>query len=289
LFLKCKQDWIHHLAQALAFSSLTASVPNAILIVATFGLILGKLDTQVQQTLISNLGVGTPSSLSPFLNQIFGQAFGLFAHGSAMTIFLTLALSVLFGSLFFSLLETCFDVIYHLPPRPFLRRYLVAVSMLFLFVVLTPLSVVISDAPAFFLSVLHIVQPGDTSGENLLHLAGIVGSIIISMMTFETIYVMVPHRHITFGTLGHHMRMSWRGALMATVATQLFLLLFSFSTGNFLESANGQAGFVVILLLYLYASTLILLLGAEVNAFFAEGIRVPKNDLITQASRDEYR
>jgi membrane protein len=148
---------------------------------------------------------------------------------------------------------------------------------------------VISDAPGFFLSVLHIVQPGDTSGNHLLRLAGIVGSIIISMMTFETVYVMVPHRHITFRTLGRHMRTSWRGALMATVATQLFLLLFSFYTGNFLGSANGQAGFVVILLLYLYASTLILLLGAEVNAFFAEGIRVPKNDLITQASRDEYR
>jgi uncharacterized BrkB/YihY/UPF0761 family membrane protein len=239
--------------------------------------------------LISNRGIDTPSSLSSFFDQVFGQAFGLFAHSSVMTILFTLALAVLFGSFFFSLLETCFDVIYHLPPRPFLRRHLVAVSMLFLFVVLTPISVVISDAPGFFLSVLHIVQPGDTSGNHLLRLAGIVGSIIIEMMTFETVYVMVPHRHITFRVLGRHMCKSWRGVLMATVAMQLFLLLFPLYTAWFLGSSIGQVAFAVILLLFLYVSTLILLFGAEVNAFFAEGIRVPKNDLITQASRDEYR
>jgi len=59
-----------------------------------------------------------------------------------------------------------------------------------------------------------------------LRLAGIAGSIIISLLLFEAIYVMVTHRHITFRTLGRHMRKSWRGVLMATVAMQLFLLLF---------------------------------------------------------------
>ncbi len=290
LLIKCKEDWIHHLAQALAFSYITAIIPNTTLVVATFGVILGGFGTQIRQILTSNPGVATPSALSSFSNQVLSQALGLFTHGSAMAIFLTLALAVLFGSFFFSLLETCFDVIYHLPPRPFLRKHLVAISMLFLFVVLAPISVVVANAPAFLLSLLHLVGPGDTPGGNLiLRLAGIGGSIMISMISFETIYVMVPHRHITFCTLGRHMRSSWRGALMATVATQLFLLLFPVYTINFLGSAIEEVAFVVILLLYLYVSMLILLFGAEVNTFFAEGVRVPKNDLITQASRDEYR
>jgi uncharacterized BrkB/YihY/UPF0761 family membrane protein/membrane-associated phospholipid phosphatase len=290
LFIKCKEDWIHHLAQALSFSSLTALVPNAIVVVATFGVILGGFGKQVRQMLTANLEASIPSPLSSSMDQALGQALGAFAHGSAMAIVLTLALALLFGSLFFSLLETCFDVVYHLPPRPFLRRHLVAISMLFLFVVLIPISVVVAYAPTFFLSLLHIVQPGDTPGGNLiLRLAGIAGSIMISLILFTTVYVMVPHRHITFRVLGRHMRNSWRGVLIATVAMQLFLLLFPLYTTRFLGSSIGQVAFAVILLLFLYVSTLILLFGAEVNAFFAEGIRVPKNDLITQASRDEYR
>lgn len=290
LFIKCKEDWIHHLAQALAFSSLTALVPNAILVVATFGVILGGFGKQVRQMLTVNLEASLPSPLSSSMNQELGQTLGTFAHGSAIAILLTLALALLFGSLFFSLLETCFDVIYDLPPRPFLRRHLVAISMLFLFVVLIPISVVIADAPTFFLSLLHIVQPGDTPGSSLiLRLAGIVASIMISLILFAAVYVMVPHRHITFRVLGQHMCNSWRGVLMATVAMQLFLLLFPLYTAWFLGSSIGQVAFAVILLLFLYVSTLILLFGAEVNAFFTEGIRVPKNDLITQASRDEYR
>src|SRR6266487_4300935 len=269
LLIKCKEDWIHHLAQALAFSYLAALVPNAILVVGTFGLIQGKFDTQVRQMLTSNLGAGAPSQLSSFLDQVLGQAFGIFAHGSAIAIFITLVLAVLFGSLFFSLLETCFDVIYHLPPRPFLRRHIVAIVMLFLFLALTLISIVVLNAPSFFLSLLHIVQPGDTPESNLiLHLAGIVGSILVSMITFEAVYAMIPHRHITFRTLGRHMRNSWRGAALATVVTQLFLLLFPLYSRYFLGSYIGQVAFIALLLVFVYVSQLILLLGAEVNAFF---------------------
>jgi membrane protein len=70
---------------------------------------------------------------------------------------------------------------------------------------------------------------------------------------------------------------------------QLFLLLFPIYAARFLKSYIGELGFALILLLFCYVFTLILLLGAEVNAFFAEGIRVPQSDLITQASKGGYR
>ena len=70
---------------------------------------------------------------------------------------------------------------------------------------------------------------------------------------------------------------------------ELGLFLFSIYVASFLSSYIGQVGFVLILLLFFYLFTLILLLGAEVNAFFAEGIRVPKSDLITQASKGGYQ
>lgn len=290
LLVKCKEDWIHHLAQALAFSYITAWVSGAILVVGIFGLILGKFDTQLRQMLTTNLGPGTPSQLTAFFDQGIGQALDVFTRSSPIAIGLTLVLAVLVASLFFSLLESCFDVIYHLPPRPFLRRHLVAIVMLFLYLVPVTIGIGVAEAPRLFLSLLHLVQPADTPRSNLtLSIAGYVASILISLLGFEFIYVMIPHRHITLRTLGRHIRHSWRGAVLATVATQLFLLVFPLFTLHFLGSYIGQVAFAAILLLYFYLTTLILLFGAEVNAFFAEGIHLPKYDLVTQASRDEFR
>src|SRR5438067_8257679 len=78
LFIKCKEDWIHHLAQALAFSSLTALVPNVILVTAAFGVILDSFGTQVRQMLTVNLEASIPSPLSSSVAQALGQALGTF-------------------------------------------------------------------------------------------------------------------------------------------------------------------------------------------------------------------
>src|SRR5437016_12865258 len=51
LLIKCKDDWIHHLAQALAFSFLTTLASIATLL-SIFDVIVRKLDTQVHHMLI---------------------------------------------------------------------------------------------------------------------------------------------------------------------------------------------------------------------------------------------
>jgi hypothetical protein len=51
LFLKCKDDWIHHLAQALAFSFLTTLVSIAYILLPMYSAILGRLDTKTSKCL----------------------------------------------------------------------------------------------------------------------------------------------------------------------------------------------------------------------------------------------
>jgi YihY family inner membrane protein len=290
LFIKCKDDWIHHLAQALAFSLLTTLVPISILLLSIFGRILGILDTQTQQILTGQLDAIIPSPLSSQAIQVFSKAYDTFSRDSAIVVVFTFLLSVLLGSFLFSLMETCFDVIFHLPPRPFLRRHIVALGMLCLYVALAPIIILASAAPALILSLLHVIPPGNIPQSNLIfRLATIGGSIILSLILFETLYVVVPHRHVAPHTIGRHIRNSWRGALVATIALELCLQFFPIYATFFLKSYIGQLGFVLILLLYFYLFTLFLLFGAEVNAFFAEGIRVPQSDLITQASKGGYR
>ena|SRR2546421_9843760 len=289
LMIKCKDDWIHHLAQALAFSLLTALVPIAVLLLSIFDVILRNLDTGAQHMLTGGLESIIPSPLSSPVGEVVGKAFDTLSHASLIAELFTILLAILFGSFLFSMMESCFDLIYHLPPRPFLRRHLVAIVMLSLFVALTPIIILASAAPTFILSLLHVVPSAGIPGSNLiLRLTSIAGSIIFSLILFQTIYVLVPHRHVKFQTLGRHIRNSWHGALVSTAAMQLGLQLFPIYARSFLSNYIGQVGFVLIMLLFFYLFTLILLLGAEVNAFFAEGIRVPKSDLITQASKGSY-
>ena len=284
LLIKCKDDWIHHLAQALSFSLLTNLVAIAILLLAIVHVIQVNLDRQVQQMLTGGLESIIPQPLSLPVGDVVNKAFDTLSHASAIAVLFIILPAILFGSFLFSLMESCFDVIYHLPPRPFVRRHLVAIVMLLLFAVLTPIIILASAAPSFILSLLNVVPPGHV----VFRLASIAGSTIFSLILFQTIYVLVPYRHVTFQTLGRHIHNSWRGTLVSTVAMQLGLQLFPIYANSFLNSYVGQVGFVVIILLFFYLFALILLLGAEVNAFYAEGIHVPKSDLITQVSKGRY-
>ena len=272
LFIKCKEDWIHHLAQALAFSLLTILVPITVLLLVAFGAISWWLDAPTQHMLTIRLESIMPAPFSAPATEMLSKAFDAYSHASIFAEFIIVVLAILFGSFFFSLLELCFDVIYHL-----------------IGTALTSILILASVAPTIFLTLLFPVQVSSIHNSVFLHISSYIGSIFISLVLFQAIYVMVPHRHITFRTLGHHIGKSWRGALVSTAVMQLFLVLFPIYATLFMNNYIGEVGFVLILLLFFYIFMLILLLGAEINAFFAEGIRVPQSDLITEASKEGYR
>ncbi|HLJ33104.1 MAG TPA: YhjD/YihY/BrkB family envelope integrity protein, partial [Ktedonobacteraceae bacterium] len=89
---------------------------------------------------------------------------------------------------------------------------------------------------------------------------------------FVVIYIVVPNQRISF-------RHSWRGAVVAAIALQIYLILFPLYVTHFFASDSGTAGFAVILLFFFYYFAVILLLGAEVNAFFGEHIRVTPDNI----------
>jgi len=74
----------------------------------------------------------------------------------------------------------------------------------------------------------------------------------------------VPNQHISF-------RDSWFGALLAAVAIQAYLQLFPFYVTHFLSGYTGTVGFAIIFVFFFYFFAVILLAGAEINAFYAQG------------------
>jgi uncharacterized BrkB/YihY/UPF0761 family membrane protein len=85
-------------------------------------------------------------------------------------------------------------------------------------------------------------------------------------MLFEAMYIVVPNQKIRW-------KQSWKGALLAAFLLEIFLILFPFYITHFMGSYTGIMGFILIFLFFFYYFAVILLVGAEVNAFYVEGVR----------------
>jgi len=163
----------------------------------------------------------------------------------------------MFGaSRLFVAIDTCMTIIYRLPERTFLRQNLVAFGMLFIFILLIVIMFAASSAPSALLSII----PGG-GGQFGAFVAGILTSLLVAFILFEIIYYIVPNKKMSFKT-------TWCGALVASFTLEIFIILFPLYVRQFMGNYAGQIGFAVILLLFLYYFATILILGAQINAFF---------------------
>jgi YihY family inner membrane protein len=277
---KFSNDWAMTFAGVLAYSLLTAMLPIAIALVAILGFTIGSANRNniIQQVSKVFPGVaGQQNAITLAIDQLSKQA-GLLA-------FIAVVLAIFGGSRLFITMEATLDIIYRVRPRTFVRQNLMAFGMFILFIILIPIMVFASSAPSFILNFLgqNPVLSGlplvksVASNPFVTYTTGIVGGLIAAFLLFEAIYCVVPNQHICW-------RNSWRGAIVAAVAMTVFLNLFPFYIQYFLKNYAGQIGFAVILLLFFYYFAVILMIGAEVNAFFFEGVQPLPNDLATFVS-----
>lgn len=247
-WLKCMNDWVLNFASALAYSLLMALFPIVIALAAVLGFISGDLSHQTQHDLIVQLNAFFPMIRAQ--QGVLDPQMTLLRQNAGFLSILAIVLAIFNGSRLFVALEDYFDIIYHTRARSFWRQNLMAISMLLIFLLLIPIMLLASS----------------------IGLGGFFGGLAASWLLFQAIYMIVPNQHIS-------LRNSWRGALVAAFALQIYVALFPLYAENFLGSYSGNAGFAVILLLFFYYFAVILLLGAEVNAFYAEGIRGTPDNL----------
>ncbi len=86
-------------------------------------------------------------------------------------------------------------------------------------------------------------------------------SFLLALLVFLVIYKYVPNTRTIW-------RWTWPGALLAAVLFQAATYAFIFYLTNFadFQSVYGPLGSVIVLLLWIYISSMILILGAEVNS-----------------------
>jgi YihY family inner membrane protein len=261
---KFNNDWSTTLSAALAYNLLMAIFPIALAILAILGFVLGSLSpteyAQLKTQLLTVLPVSSQGIVDSSTNQL--------AKSSTILAIVAVVLAVFNGSRLFILIEGIFGIIYHVRHRTFIKQNLMAIGMLILFIILIPIMAFASALPAVVLSIL----PGSSA---LAFLGGTLGVLIASYILFQAIYIVVPNQHISF-------RNSWLGALVAAIALDIYLTLFPLYVQHFLASGPAASlGSAIFLLIFFYYFAIILLIGAEVNAFFLEGVRATPVDLVT--------
>lgn len=270
-FMKFGNDWVMGFASGLAFNLLTAIFPIFIALLAIFGLIIGGLEPGARTVLITNLQNVFPPPLNR--QNILQPALNAIHRNVGFLGVIAVLAAIIGGSGLFVSMEGYFDVIYHAHPRNLFQQYLMALSMLLFFLVLIPVMVFGAALPALVLSLLKATPLHTIPGSGILFsFGGIFIGLSVSWVFFVVIYIVVPNQRISF-------RHSWKGAIVAALALQLYLILFPLYVTHFLTSDTGTTGFAVILLFFFYYFAVILLLGAEVNAFFGENIRVTPDNI----------
>jgi membrane protein len=255
-------------ASALAFNLITAILPILVAMIAIVGFTVGSLDPAAEQQLLSHL-----QSIFPASNNFLNFAFASLKRSAGLLGIIAVALGLFGGSRLFVSMEGYFDVIYHTRSRTIIPQNIMAICMLLLFIVLVVPMMLASSLPALLQVLLEhtIVQrlPGNGFFFGLL---GMLVSLSISWVLFEAIYIVVPNQRIRF-------RKSWLGAVVAAVLLQLYLVLFPLYITHFLKSYIGTPGLIVVSRFFFYYFAAILLIGAEINAFFAERIRVTPDNV----------
>ncbi len=280
-FIKFNNDYSMAFAGAIAYSLLTAILPIILAMVSILGLILGSNN-------VDNIVNQAQNVIPPLKSQhdLITHALKQLSNQAGFLGLIAVILAIFGGSRLFIGLEGFMDIVYRVRPRTFIPQNIMAIIMIIVFIFLVPIMFFAGTFPSIALA--FVGNNSFAKGIPLFSfivknpvvvvLAGFIGGLIAAFILFEAIYIVVPNQKIS-------LRNSWRGALTAAIALQIFIsVVFPFYSSHFLGNYVGQAGLAIVLLVFFYYFAVILMLGAEVNAFFSEHVRPLPNDLITFVS-----
>src|SRR5215211_1493344 len=279
-YKEIEEDHVMAFAGNLTYKAIFAIFPFFTFLLSLLGLFSAQ---DLVNTMIQNLSGVLPGTATTFIkDQLLSitrsQAQSAFTFGAIISILL--ALWGVSGA-FRSVMEAM-NVMYAVEEdRPFWKRYGISIFI--------SLAVIL-----LMLTALVLVVFGSTIGGGLASVVGL-GSV------FQTVWSIVQWPILAFVVLfafalvyyfAPAAKQKWRwispGSVLAFVFWLVFSLLFSLYVGTFgsYNETYGSLAGVIILMLYLYYSAVIMLIGAEMNQVIEwhipggkdEGEKVPKED-----------
>ncbi|MEA2489176.1 MAG: rane protein, partial [Acidobacteriota bacterium] len=278
-FQEFSQDKVPRLGAALAYYTIFSIGPLLLICVAMAGIFFGQeaAQGQVSGELGKVLGPKMAESLETMI-----QAAGKKESGTIATIIGVITL-FMGASGVFGQLKDALNTIWNVEKKKaagimgFVRERFLSMAMVlgigFLLLISLVLDTVIAAMGPYLARLV--------GGEAVAYIIGVAVSFVVSTVLFAAIFRILPD-----------LKIAWHDVWFGAVFTSILFVLGKWGLGLYLGkaaigSAYGAAGSLVILLVWVYWSAQILLLGAEFTQVYARTFGSLKGDTSKQEARAE--
>lgn len=178
------------------------------------------------------------------------------------------------ASIAFSAIRRSLNFVWHAPHRPFAQQRIMELSMLIGLIVLLGGSVAATTITQVIRELNEGAQNPITSNSGVLWLA--IGYVLPWVLTFALLlcaYRFVPNAPTSFGDV-------WLGAALASLAIETLKYGYGVYVVNFSNygAAYGALGGVLLFMFFVWLSSYIFLIGAEVASEYANVMRADYSD-----------
>jgi YihY family inner membrane protein len=260
---KVLNDWSLGFGAFLAYTILIALLPLLVTAFGIFGLVVDNYP-DVEQTLVNAVTNVAPgdNTTKQAVHQVAELAANNLKSDAGGILAIGLVFSIWGGSRLFVAIDQVFTIIYRTIQRSFIIQNLISIGMLILFVFFMIVIFVIGGVPSFVINAL----PNKDGAQFGIFIAGIAITIFVEFIFFMLIYKLMPNKKTRTKDI-------WCGSLFAAILLDVFIILFPLYIRRFMGSFIGLIGFAVILITFFYYFSLIIILGAQINAYFFERVQ----------------
>ena len=246
---------------AIAFYTVTSIAPVLLIVIAIAGLVFGREAAQgaITAQLSSLMGQQTAEVLQSAVASAAGKSSGIIASIIGIVTLLITASGV-FGEM-----QSALNAIWKAEPKGttvsrLIRARAASLGLVGALGFLLIVSLVVSAGLTAFGGYLSAVLP---FGKFVLSVLNVVFSIALISVLFAAIYKILPDRQL-----------EWRDVVIGAVVTAVLFTVGKSLIGWYLGSSAvassfGAAGALIVLLLWVYYSAQIFLLGAEFTKIYA--------------------
>lgn len=269
-------DYVPSMGAALAYYTMFSLAPLLLIVVSVAGLVFGEdaARGEIQAQLQDLMGEAGAGAVQGLLASVREPAEGLTVTAMGLVLLFVGATTV------FAELQNALDRIWRVPGRlrqtgwiTLVRARLMAFGMILAVGFLLIVSLVTS---AMLAAVGRRLDPIFGGWQTVVEAGNAIGGFLLVAVMFGLIYMVMPRQRVLASDV-------WLGALLAALLfTAGRFVIGAYIGRSGVASGFGAAGSLVVVLLWVYFSAQILLVGAEFTCVYARtfGSRktVPEND-----------
>ncbi|HTL59489.1 MAG TPA: YihY/virulence factor BrkB family protein [Candidatus Limnocylindrales bacterium] len=248
-------DHVTTLGAAVAYYAIFSIAPILVIIVGVVGLVFGEGSARHEMLDQLKSAVG-PRSAAVIESMMSSQT----REGSLIATIIGIVALLLGASGVFGQLKMSLNLIWHVQPKPgravpgLIMDRLVSLVVLMGIGILLIVSLVLSTAVTAF---YHYIEQNIQIPGSFARLVQLLVSGFVLTMLFAMLFKLLPD-----------VRIGWRNLWVGSITTALLFLLGEYLLSLYLgrqgtASPYGAAGSVVLILMWIYYSSLIVLIGAE--------------------------